>query len=179
MCLLNKLTVIVNRPVRGGILDKCAKNGVVEFELRKIVDLDLDADRLRPGANDFNGLRMAVVRDEKHFPVGNDRMTKRHCFGGGGGFIEKRRVRNIELGKIDNHCLKIKQRFQSALSELSLIGRVSGVPAGIFQNVSLDDWRCDAIRITSADERAEHLVLFRNRAQFRQRFALRSCFRQI
>ena len=160
MRLPDKLTVIENRAVGGGILDKRAKNGVVEFELRKIADPDLDAERLRAGVNDFNGLRMAIVCDEKHFSIGNDRMTKRHRFGGGGGFIEKRRVRDIERGKIGNHRLKIKQRFESALREFGLIRRVGGVPAGIFQNVSLNDWRRDAIGITGADERARRPYSF-------------------
>ena len=89
MRLPNKFSVIVNCAVCGWILHKCAKNGVVEFEARKVVDLDLDTERLRAGTHDFNGLRVAIVRDEKSFPRSNDSVAERHRFGGGGCFIEE------------------------------------------------------------------------------------------
>ena len=38
---------------------------LVEFELRIIADHNFDAERLRAGLNDFNRLRMAIVRDEE------------------------------------------------------------------------------------------------------------------
>ena len=177
MRLSDKFSVIVNCAVRGWILHKCAKNGVVEFEAREVVDLDLDAERLRAGTHDLNGLRVAIVCDQKSFSRSSDSVAERHRFGGGGCFVEERCVADIELGKIDNHCLKIEQRFETALSEFGLVRRVSGVPTGVFQDISLYDWRRGAIVITGADERACDFVLFRDRAQFGHRFALRFCFR--
>src|SRR4029450_1675118 len=117
---LNKIAVIVNCAVGGGILDECAKNSVVEFETRVIVDLDLDTERLRTRLNDSNGLRMAVVGDNKRFSIWNASVTERHRFGGGCGFIEQRRVGDVERGQVRNHCLEIEQCFQSALRDFGL-----------------------------------------------------------
>ena len=108
-----------------------------------------------------------------------DRVAKRHRFGGGGGFVEQRGVGDIERGQVGDHRLEIEQRLEPALRDLGLIGRVGGVPAGIFQNVALDHRRHDAIGITRADEAARDFVLARNLAQFRERFLLRFAGREI
>ena len=158
VCLFNKLGVVINRAVGRRILDERAENGIVQFEPREVVDLNLDSERFRAGADDFDCLRMAIVGDEKSFSIGNGGVTKRHRFGCGGRFVEQRCVRDVELGQIDDHRLKIEQRFEPALRELGLVGRVGGVPARIFENIALNDRRSDAIVIASADKRARDFV---------------------
>ena len=44
-------------------------------------------------------------------------------------------------GQVADHRLEIQQRFEPALGNLGLIRRVLRVPAGIFQDVALDDRR--------------------------------------
>ena len=90
-----------------------------------------------------------------------ERVAHRHRFGGGGGFVEQRGVGDVERGQIGDHRLEIQQRFEAALGNFGLIRRVLRVPAGIFQNIALDDRRRDAIVIAHADERTENLVLRR------------------
>src|SRR5438128_12696131 len=107
MRLPDECGVITNRASRGGVLDECAENGVVEFEPQVIVDLDLDAKRLRAGLNDGNSLGMTIVGDEKFVSTGSDRMTKRHRFGGGGGFVQQRGVGDLEPGQVGNHGLEV------------------------------------------------------------------------
>ena len=179
MRLFNELCVIVDRAVCRRILDKRAENGVVEFKARVIVDLNFDSEWLRARSDNFDRLRMAIVSDEKGFSIRNGRVTKRHRFSGGGRLIEHRRVGNIELGKIDNHCLKIEKRFETTLRELGLVWRVSSIPPRVFKDVPLNHrWR-DAIRITCADKRFRGFVFLRNRAQLGERFVFRLRFRQI
>ena len=160
MGLPNEFGVIVNCAVGRGILDKCAENRIIEFHAHEVVDLDGDAERFRARLDDLDRLRMTIVGDEKRFAIGNRRVAKRHRFGGGGGFVEERRVSDVELGKIDNHGLEIEQRLEPALRDFGLIRRVSGVPTGILENVSLDDWRRDATGVARADEGFRELVLF-------------------
>ena len=69
-----------------------------------------------------------------------------------------------------DHRLEIQQRFEPALGNLRLIRRVLRIPAGIFEDVALNDRRRDAIVIALPDERAEHFVFGRNPAQFGERF---------
>src|SRR6202011_1016681 len=99
------------------------------------------------GANDSDRLWMTILGDEKSFSIRNRGVAKRHRFGCGRRFIEHRRVGDLELSKIDNHRLKIEQRFEAALGQLGLVRRVSGVPAGIFENVPPNYRRGDKMGI--------------------------------
>ena len=90
------------------------------------------------------------------------RAAHRHGLGGGGGFVEQRGVGDVEAGEVGDHRLEIQQRFEPALGNFGLVRRVLRVPAGIFQDVALDDGRRDAIVIAHADERAADLVLRRD-----------------
>ena len=130
-----------------------------------IADDDFDAERLRARLHDLDGLRMAASRNEESVAPARDRVTERHRFGGGGGFVEQRGVGDIERGEVGDHRLEIEQRFEPALRDLGLIRRVGGVPAGIFENVALDDRRDDAVGITGANEAADDFVFARDCAQ--------------
>ena len=179
MRLPDKFGIIANCAVSCWILYQRTEDSVVEFAARVIVDLNFDAERFRARAHDFDGLRMAIVGDEKSSSIGSDGATKRHRFGRGRCFIEQRRVGDIELRKIDNHGLEIEQRFEPALRELRLVGCVGGVPARIFENIALNNRRGDAIVITSADKRARNFVFCGERAQLGQCFGLRLGLRQM
>src|SRR5262249_27963353 len=134
----------------------------------------LNGDTQRFGAclNYGDRLWMTIVSDKKRFAVRNGRITKRHCFAGGGCFVQQGCIRNIERRQIYDHLLEIEQRLEPALRELRLVGCVSSVPPWVLKNVSLDDGRRDAIRIAAADERARDLVLSGNRAKLGQRLHL-------
>ena len=179
MRLLHELRVIVNRAIGRGILKERAENRLIEFEARVIVGLNFDSERLRPRPDNFDRLWMAIISDKKSFSIRNGGVTKCHCFGGGGRLIEHGRVGNVEFGKIDNHRLKIQQRFEPALRELGLVRCVSGVPARVFEDVPLNYRRGDGVRITSPDERFRDFVFLRDCAQFGECFAFRFRFRQI
>ena len=88
-----------------------------------------------------------------------DAVAHRHGFGGGGGFVEQGGVGDVQAGQVDDHGLEIQQGFEAALGDFGLVRRVLGVPAGIFEDVALDDRRGDAVVIAHADERAKNLVL--------------------
>ncbi len=75
-------------------------------------------------------------------------------------------------GQIGDHRLEIQQRFEAALGNLGLIRRVLRVPAGILQNIALDDGGRDAIVIAHADEGPENLVLGGDFLQRGQGFVL-------
>ena len=102
-----------------------------------------------------------------------DRVTKGHRFCCGSRFIQERRVRDVERGQVGDHGLEIEQGLEPALRDLGLVRRVGGVPAGVFENVSLDDGRHDAIGIAGADEAPHDFVLLRDGAQFCERFLFR------
>src|SRR3984893_19562390 len=100
MCPSNELGIVVNSAIGRGILHERAENRFVEFETRVVVNLYFDAERLCTGADDFDRLRMAIVRYEKLFSIRNNRVTKGHGFGRGSGFVKQRGISNVEAGKV-------------------------------------------------------------------------------
>ena len=149
---LYEVCIIVNCAIGGGILDKRAENGLVELILCEIADLNLDAERLCACLHNSNRLWVTIVGDKKRFAIRDDRMTKRHRFGGGRGFIKQRRIGNLERCQVGDHRLEVEEGFESTLRELRLVGCVSRVPARVLQYVSLDHWRRNAIGIATTDE---------------------------
>ena len=163
MRLPDELGVIVDRAIGRGILNKRAENCAVEFELRVIADLDLDPERLRAGLNDGNRLGMTIIGNKERLPIWNYRVTKRHRFCSGRCFVQHGSVRDVETSQIYDHLLEVQQRFEPPLRDFRLVRRVSGVPARVFKNVSLNDRRRDAVVVASPDERACDFVLLCNR----------------
>ncbi len=106
----------------------------------------LDAEWLRAGLDHLDRLRVAIVRDEENVSGRSNRVTERHRFRGSRGFIEQRRVRDVERRQIRDHRLEIQERFEPALGDLGLVWRVSGVPTGVLENVPLNHRRRDACR---------------------------------
>ena len=122
---------------------------------------------------------MAKVRNEEHAAVGLHVLAQVHGFGSSRGLIEQRRVGDIQPSQLGGHGLEIQQSLQTTLGNLCLVGSVLSVPTGVFQNITLDDRRGDAVGIPHADEGAEHLVLGGDGAQFIQHRMLAPARRQV
>ncbi len=103
----------------------------------------LDIQRLGAGLDHGDGLRVAIVRDQEGgaavFLV--HPLQQGHGLGGGGAFVQHGGVGQVHAGQVEDHLLEGQQRFQSALRDFRLIGRVGGVPARVFQHIALDDRR--------------------------------------
>ena len=116
------------------------------------------------GLDDGDGLGVAVLGDEEGFFVGFvtgviDGVAHGHGFGGGGGFVEERGVDQRQAGEVGDHGLEVEEGFEAALRNLGLVGRVLGIPAGVFKDVALDDGRSDGAVVAHANEGAEDFVL--------------------
>ena len=162
--------VIVDRAVGVGVLNQCAENPLVEVERMVIAHHDPEIERFRARLDDFDDLRMAVLRDEENFAafLVLEPVAHHHGFRRGGGLVQKRGVGDFQSGQIAHHRLEVQQHFQAALRNLRLVGRVLGVPAGIFQDVALNHRGRDAVVVTQADIGTEDLVLRGDRAEFVQ-----------
>ena len=100
-------------------------------------------------------------------------------FGGGRGFVEKRGVCDGQAGEGLDHGLEIEQSLKAALGNLRLVGRVRGVPAGIFQQTAADDRRGQSIGISLAVERLQHDILRSVLAQLGLGIVLTQCIREV
>ena len=142
---------------------------------------DLDPQSFSAGAHHLDGLRVTCLRDEERVIVlaAFEAMAHGHGFGGRSGLVEQRGIGDFHGGQIDDHGLEIEQRLQPPLGNLGLVGSVLGVPAGVLQNVALNDRRGDAVVITHADEGAKDAVLEGNLAQFIQKAAFAAGSRQV
>ena len=136
-----------------------------EVERSGVAHEDVDPVRNGAGPEHVDRLRMAVVgHEDRAAPVacgGRRRLHHVHRLRGGGGFVEKRRVRDLERRQVADHRLEVEQRFEPALRDLRLVRRVLRVPAGVLEHVALDDGRRDALRVPHSEETLPELVLCR------------------
>ncbi len=169
---LEKRSEIVNTAGRVGVLDEHAEDVARggEVERAVIAGDDGDAERRGAGADDVDRLRVAFFGDEEHAAVHVfDAMAEHHGLGGSGAFVEEGGVGDVESGEVGDDRLVIKQCFEAALGNLGLVGRVRGIPAGVLEDVTLDDGRRERVVVAHTDEAAEHLVLGGDGAEFGER----------
>jgi hypothetical protein len=118
------------------------------------IDMDeCDTQRLRPRRQYRQRLRVHVGRHRQH--VGfrlADRMCHGHRFRRGRRLVQQRSVCDRHAGQLADHRLEVQQRLQPALRDLRLIGRISGVPARVLQDVAQDHRRRDRAVIPHADQ---------------------------
>ena len=127
---------VANRAVGGWVLKEGCKDWF-GGEVFGRAGENLDPKRFGAGLKNSEGLWMDMVGDENRIAA-LDVVTKRHRLGGSGGLVEQGGVGNLHPGEVANHRLEIQKRLETALRDLGLIGRVGGIPAGIFENVSSD-----------------------------------------
>jgi hypothetical protein len=120
--------------------------------LGKVLDDELDAERLGPRAQDGEGLRQGVSVDDEpggRRPPGP--AHERHGFGGGGGLVEQGGVRDGQPGEVGDHGLEVEEGFEPPLGDFRLVGRVGGVPGRVFEDVAPDDGRGDGVVVAEPD----------------------------
>ncbi len=152
--------VVANGAVRRRVLEQDAEEvPALEVDRLRCADVQGDPEGLGARLHHRDGLGVAVLRDEKSlFLSAFNAPAHHHRFGRRRSFIQQRRVGKRQAGQIGNHGLVDQQRLQPPLCDLRLIGRVLRVPAGVLQDIPLNDGRGDAVGVAHADERAEDLV---------------------
>ena len=162
-------SVIVHGTAAVRVLHQHAKHALRKFEILPVAQLYVNAQRLRTRLHHGNCLRMAAAIHQKHIArlsaAAQRPPAQRHRFCRSRALIQQRTVRHGQRSQIGNQRLEIKQRFHAPLRNLCLIWRVRGIPAGVLQNVALNDCRRNAVVIAHANKRAEHMIA---RGQVRQ-----------
>ena len=138
------LAVVEHGAAGRRILEQQAKD--VRTECRSIGVTHRGRDPSCMGARLHHGDRLrvtALVDEEGVLRVATLGLVRQeHGFGRCRALVQQRGVRDLQTGEVHHHRLKIEERLEATLRDLRLIRRVRGVPAGILQNVSLDDrWR--------------------------------------
>src|SRR5437762_3364172 len=84
----------LSRAERVGVLNQRAKNLRAESKRAVVIDDNVDAERPGAGLDDFNVLRMTVLRDEENVAafLVFEAVAHHHRFRRGGGFVEQRGV---------------------------------------------------------------------------------------
>ena len=145
--------------------------GLVHGQRGRSADLEPDAERFGAAPNHVNRLRKAAIGHQEHALVTGRRLLRlqpvehRHRLGRGRAFVEQRCRGDVHSGKVFDDCLKVQQRFETALGDLRLIGRVGRVPTGILEDVSEDDAGRHAVVVAHPDVRARSDVTRRDRAE--------------
>ncbi len=151
---------VVDDTVGGRVLDEHPEEPLTgEVDRLDRADVDVDAVRLRLGADDRDRLGMTVLGDEEAVLAGlRDRVAQGHGLAGGGGLVEERRVGEGQAREIGHHRLEVEQSLEAALGDLGLVRRVLRVPAGVLEDVAQDDRRRVAVVVAHADEGAQDPV---------------------
>ncbi len=152
--LLGECAIVVDVAVGGRILHQHAEGRLGEVVLLVMADDDLDTQRFGAGAHDGQRLRVDEFGDEEDVGVGAAgprALAEGHGLGRGRTFVQQRGVGDLQAGQVSDHRLEVDQRFQPALGDFGLVGRIGGVPAGVLQDVALDDRRGDGVMIAHAD----------------------------
>ena len=94
------------------------------------------------------------------------------------GFVEQRGVGQFQPGQVDHHLLVIQQGFEATLRNFGLIRSVSGIPAGVFQHIALDDGGHQRVMVAHADQGFFDDILPGHALEPCQGFVLRQGIRQ-
>ena len=178
MDLFGKRPVIGHATERMGILQQNAKT--VRHTLRLVAHHDFDIQPVRAGADHLDRLRMAMPRDKKHLARrGRCAPRERHGLACRRALVEQRCVRDIKPGQVSDHRLEIQDRLKPPLRDLGLVGRVSRVPRGIFQDVAQDDVGRVRAVVALPDIAAKDLVGRGDGLHFRQHVSLGARPREV
>ena len=156
-----QLAIIEHITVARRVLQQGAEECADVAQFALIAHYHVDAQRLGAGAQNVEGLRVAVHRGEERVAafVLAQALAEGHGFGGGGGFVEQGGVGDRQAGEVADQGLEVQQRFQAALGNLRLVRGVGGVPGRVFQEVTQDRRRRMAVVVALADISLEQLVL--------------------
>jgi len=153
MSAITKIPVIDHGAVSSGILNQHPENFITQGRCM-IADDDAQPACIGSRSDNIDCLRMAPVRHEENVPsfLPAQSVTHRHRFSSSRRLVEKRCIGDLHPREVDNHCLKIQQRLETALRYLCLVRRVGRIPCRVFNDVSLNDRWGYAVRVTHSDE---------------------------
>ncbi len=159
---------------RAGMTEDRPEHAGFVVEQVDVTDDEFDPHRLGPGPEHGEGLRVQVVMHEEALRL-RLRLTSghRHRLGGRGGFVEQRRVGDIESGELGDEGLEVEDRLESALADLGLIRRVGRVPGRVLEHVAGDDRRRDRAVVAHPDQARDDRVPLGDRAQPGDRLVFR------
>ena len=170
MCPLSEGPIVLYRTERVRVLEQNPAH--VFAQCKGVLRLHLDRDPAcrPPRLHHIDRLRMTIVgHNELVAPVCHG-VRKLHCLSSGGGFVEQRRAGHWKAGQVAYDSLEVEQRFETTLRHFRLIWRVGGVPAGILENIPLDDGGRVRRRVAEPNEASPDLVGRYHRAKIRERF---------
>ncbi len=181
MQVLTSSAVVAHFAVDARVLQQHAEAGFLKFfDVGRRDGAHFDADRFGAGLDDLAGLRQHVVGHVEHLRGRlADALDQGHGFGGGGAFVQHRRVGDAHAGQVGDRLLEVQDGFQAALRDFGLVRGVGGVPGRVFEDVAQDDLRRVGAVVALADQRLQHLVLRRQALEQRQRFFFGARFGEL
>jgi len=159
MSLFDKSGVIYNLTPGIRILHQSTKDLVMELKRAVISSFNPESQGVSAGLYHLNGLRMALCGDKEDAPRRLERVAQGHGFRSGGGLIEQRSIGHFQPGEVGYHRLEVEQSLKASLCDFGLVRGVRRVPAGVLQQVALNNGGHVAIVVAHANIRTEDLVL--------------------
>ena len=160
----NQRSQVEKFSTRVGVLNDRAEHRRVEGHPIDGHDAEIDSQWFGSRTQDIDRLRKATiarVADSRFDPLllaGVRAVHQRHCFGGGRCLIQQRGTRHFHPGQIGHHRLEVEKRFQAALCDLRLIGRVWRVPPRVLHHHPKNHARRERVVVAKADVGLEDAV---------------------
>ena len=159
---------VAHAPFGVGVLQVCAIEGAGIQRIQR-AHRDRDVQPAGAGADHLDDLRVGAGLDEVAGRLaGAGPAQHGHRLGGRGGLVQQRGVGHLHAGEVDDHLLEDHQRFQPALRDLGLVGRVGRVPAGVLQHVATDRLGGEGAVVAAAQVAAPDLIAGGQLGQFGQ-----------
>lgn len=165
---VGELLVIVDTTVGVGVLNESADKGALGLpdELavvgEDVTNDEVNSETLSSRLKDGEGLRVAGLGNDKGLLALGARSVGHghgHGLSGGSSLIKNGSIGDVKASKVGDKGLEVEQGLQTTLADLSLVGRVAGVPGRVLQNISLDNSRDLGTIVSSTDERLINSVV--------------------
>ena len=166
-------------PIRRGILEHRCKDAVIIGKL--VAGDNFQSQSVHPRVQHLLTLGKKLRSHQHlagmfHLRAGQ---TQRHGLRHRSAFVQETRVGHGQSRQLTDHRLEIHERLHATLGNFRLIRRVGGIPAGVFQHISLDDRRSERAVVTLTQEIPPHLILIHDPPQFGQRLLFRGGCRKL
>ena len=165
--------IVVDGSVDGRVLQKDGEGAVVRSHDGgfPITDGDVETEGFHAGLDDGDGVGQdGLVDKDGGGSALVAAVAEADGLGGSGAFIKEGGVGDGEPGQFGDHGLVVEQGFETALGDFGLVGRVGGIPGGVFEDIPQDDGRSDGAVVTFSDAGFEDLVFPHDAVEFGKGF---------
>ena len=152
MCCGDERLRVTHLPASGWVLHHDARD-VARGQTfpPQVAHLDRDPQRTSPRLQNGDGLWEEVGVHHQLLRCPRSPHRNGHGLGDRRRLVQERGVGGGQTREVFDHRLEVEQRLEPPLTDLGLIGRISGVPAWVLEDAALDHRRSERVVVAQSD----------------------------